>query len=629
MSRKENKENGTDALGPSADRAGHEDIGAIKRAISRASRADASSAPSLKPACMASKGTRKRALEEIVENGALEQFVDRAKKAIRRGCAEMGIRKYASISAMAATAEKEAMQKTGKKQAIEKPVLDVDENKEPVEDDNKPKTLAKDTKERGTVLTEKKPALESDKASSVIDTDTLVKDGEALADITSSSCDTNTSTKSRSKTRAKAKPLRRYPPFDTREASRAAGLSSEATVVILSSEANVHEANEDEYDEEANISVLTARASEYEDTSFEDPSCLESQLTLVAPSSPILRSSLIGEDLPESAIQTKFDSGANDDLPITYGELAELLFEMEQKYCTGTGDGLMRHPKLSGRMRPILVDWLSEVAADYRMHRQTLHLTVQYLDRFLTHTDLVVEPSMLQCYGTACLSIAIKAEEQRVPALSELTDFSKDAFTRDQLRQAEIDVLEALEWHIAAPTLFEFLSLAFQRAAAAVPERFADPTAPGEVGARWRWGESLAVIARRFDTRPFLLACDYADALLHHQESQRFLGSELAAACFYLGTAPCGLDGHVFRECTGYSFAAVWPAIAHVQGLKAQLRPHEAIGLCAQACCESKNRYAAANISRIRADEIWAIQPHHAHLLNEFEEALSATSTAT
>ncbi|KAJ1731632.1 G1/S-specific cyclin-E1, partial [Coemansia biformis] len=302
----------------------------------------------------------------------------------------------------------------------------------------------------------------------------------------------------------------------------------------------------------------------------------------------------------------------------TYTELSDWLRGVEQRHGLGLGLelGLSRHPELSGRMRPILVDWLMEVAADYRMHRQTLQLAVQYLDRFLASTELQVRPSMLQCYGTACLSIAMKAEEQRAPSLTELTDFSKDAFSRDQLKQAELDVLVALGWHLAVPTVFEFLCLMFQRAALLLPERFADPAA---AACKRLPRPCAATTPRRFDPRQLTAACDYADALLHFQGSLRHRASVLAAACFYLGTAPNSLDGPMFAQCTGYAFPEVWPAVLQAKRLRAALDPAAAATLLrVRPCCEDSTRYAS-HLKRIRPAELWAYQPHHVHLLDEFE----------
>ncbi|KAJ1849859.1 Cyclin-A2 [Coemansia sp. RSA 2708] len=434
---------------------------------------------------------RKRSFVET-DDGGVEQFVGKAKMAIKRGCTEMGIRKYASLSSMTASHQSKA------------------------------ENSGKDAARKGA-----HPA---------------------------------------------RKPL--------------AEPSSEATIIVLESE----------------------------DRAVEEEVVLESQITVVEPSSPIsVRAYECDDTEPEKAIPHESTLDPKPELEDTYADLGTLLRKVERRCATGLAGGLARHSALSARMRPILVDWLMEVAADYRMHRQTLHLTVQFLDRFLAHTQIVVEPGMLQCYGTACLAIAMKAEEQRVPTLTELTDFSKDAFTRDQLRQAELDVLVALRWRLAVPTLFEFLALAFQRAAARFPARFADSTVPRGYDA-----SCPAATPRRFRIHQFAVACDYADALLHFHDSLRFPASALAAACFYLGTAPDSLDGAAFAQCTGYAFAAVWPAILHAKQLRAVLDSPAARQLRPTPCCDAGARHAG-HLQRIRSGELWTYQPHHDHLLPQFE----------
>ncbi|KAJ2549320.1 G1/S-specific cyclin-E1, partial [Coemansia sp. RSA 1933] len=376
--------------------------------------------------------------------------------------------------------------------------------------------------------------------------------------------------------------LLRKPPAHDHLDAKDADPSSEATIVLLPSEYDIQEEAEDGSGDDGNSKGEACIGQRYKDTLLDESSLLESQITLVAPSSPfrlaphdvadssILLSSEI-HDMFEPAIQELTPPA--EDFPDTCEDLADWLLDIEREYALGLDRGIARHPELSGRMRPILVDWLMEVAADYRMHRQTLHLTVQYLDRFLAHTPLQVQPSMLQCYGTACLSVAMKMEEKHAPSLNELTDFSKDAFTCDELKQAELDVLEALDWHLAVPTAFEFLCLAFQRAALHFPALFADSTMPDEPKAEWHPSSSPASVPRRFDARQFISACDYVDALLHNQGSLRFSASEVAAACFYLSTSSSSLDGMMFALCTGYSFVDVFPTILHVKRLKAKLDP--------------------------------------------------------
>ncbi|KAJ1668212.1 G1/S-specific cyclin-E2 [Coemansia sp. RSA 1813] len=492
---------------------------------------------------VSSKPTKphKRTLEVSNENSSADNFVDKAKRAIKRRCTEMGIRKYASLSSMSA----------------------------------KHTHVACDKQDR------------------------------------------------------RASRLPRKPPTHDYLEARDTDPSSEATIILLPSEYGVQGEEEEGGEEQEGKADIIER---YKSADLDESSLLESQITLVAPSSPFrLQSHDVADisTLPSSEAHDVFVAAVQaltppeEDFPDTCEDLAGWLLDIEREYALGLDRGIARHPELSGRMRPILVDWLMEVAADYRMHRQTLHLTVQYLDRFLAHTPLQVQPSMLQCYGTACLSVAMKMEEKHVPSLMELTDFSKDAFTCDQLKQAELDVLEALGWHLAVPTAFEFLCLAFQRAALHFPGQFADATMPDKPKAEWHPSSSPASVPRRFDARQFIAACDHVDALLHNQSSLRFSASELAAACFYLSTTSSSLDGTMFTLCTGYSFVDIFPVILHVKRLKAKLDPDSSSLLCAKQCCETKDRYSR-HLKRIRPAELWTIQPHHPHLLPEFEDLYSS-----
>lgn len=401
-------------------------------------------------------------------------------------------------------------------------------------------------------------------------------------------------------------------------------LSSEATVVSLPSEGIIP------YDEEGDTTLFepgTPRLPPHYDDEL-----LDSQLTLIAPSSPILspRAEKPEEEVCRFVPKVRKLTSCKgvEEAPKTYEELGQWMHKQERRYIPSLEQGISRHPELSAKMRPILVDWLMEVATDYRMHRQTLHLTIQYLDRFLARTPLQVKPNMLQCYGTACISLAMKAEEQRVPRLSELTDFSKGAFTRSQLRQAEIDVLSALGWHLSVPTLFEFLCIIFQQAALHAPEKFGDSTAPDNAETTPKFTHGFltacpATTARSFDAQLFMAACDYADTLMHCQRSLKFKASELAAACFYLGTAPSSLKGSTFVKCTGYSFSDIIPVIMHIKRLRSSLDPQFVSPIRAKQCCKIKDRYAT-HLKRIRPAELWAFQPHHAHLLQQFEDAPSS-----
>lgn len=55
-------------------------------------------------------------------------------------------------------------------------------------------------------------------------------------------------------------------------------------------------------------------------------------------------------------------------------------------------------------MRAILIDWLVEVAEEYKIHNETLFLAVSFIDRFLSHMSVL--RGKLQLVGTAAMFIA-------------------------------------------------------------------------------------------------------------------------------------------------------------------------------------------------------------------------------
>ena len=67
-------------------------------------------------------------------------------------------------------------------------------------------------------------------------------------------------------------------------------------------------------------------------------------------------------------------------------------------------DFMARQPDITVTMRCILVDWLVEVNDEYKLNSETLHLAVNYIDRFLS--VMTVVRAKLQLVGTTALFIA-------------------------------------------------------------------------------------------------------------------------------------------------------------------------------------------------------------------------------
>ena len=92
---------------------------------------------------------------------------------------------------------------------------------------------------------------------------------------------------------------------------------------------------------------------------------------------------------------------------------------------------MKRQTDINYGMRAILVDWLVEVADEYKLLPQTLYLTINYIDRFLSVMSVL--RGKLQLVGTACMLIASKFEEIYPPEVSEFVYITDDTYTAKQV----------------------------------------------------------------------------------------------------------------------------------------------------------------------------------------------------
>ena len=114
-----------------------------------------------------------------------------------------------------------------------------------------------------------------------------------------------------------------------------------------------------------------------------------------------------------------------------------------------------RQPEINEGMRGILVDWLVEVAEEYRLVPDTLYLSVAYIDRYLSRT--LVRRSRLQLVGVTCMLIAAKYEEIYPPEVREFCYITDNTYTAPQVLECERRVLDTLNFELTQPTAKSFL----------------------------------------------------------------------------------------------------------------------------------------------------------------------------
>jgi len=106
-------------------------------------------------------------------------------------------------------------------------------------------------------------------------------------------------------------------------------------------------------------------------------------------------------------------------------------------------------------MRGILVDWLVEVHMKYKLRPETLFLSVTILDRFLARKR--IPRKKLQLAGVVSTLIAAKYEEIYPPKITDLVYICDKAYTKDEILEMEIVVLNVLEFQLRTPTAVQFL----------------------------------------------------------------------------------------------------------------------------------------------------------------------------
>lgn len=110
---------------------------------------------------------------------------------------------------------------------------------------------------------------------------------------------------------------------------------------------------------------------------------------------------------------------------------------------------------INPRMRAVLIDWLVEVHMKYKLRSETLFLAIIILDRFLARK--CVSRKRLQLVGVVATLIAAKYEEIYPPKITDLVYICDKAYTKDEILEMEIVVLNVLEFQLRVPTAVQFL----------------------------------------------------------------------------------------------------------------------------------------------------------------------------
>ncbi|KAI0400572.1 hypothetical protein F4802DRAFT_584187 [Xylaria palmicola] len=153
------------------------------------------------------------------------------------------------------------------------------------------------------------------------------------------------------------------------------------------------------------------------------------------------------EDIQEDAWDVSMVAEYGDDI-FRYMKEQEMTLLPNPHYMDNQGE-------IQWSMRSVLMDWVVQVHTRFGLLPETLFLTVNYIDRFLTHK--IVSLGKLQLVGATAIFIAAKYEEINCPSVQEIVYMVDGAYTVEEILKAERFMLSMLDFELGWPGPMSFL----------------------------------------------------------------------------------------------------------------------------------------------------------------------------
>eukprot|EP00871_Galdieria_phlegrea_P004723 jgi/Galph1/5251/GphlegSOOS_G3805.1 len=117
---------------------------------------------------------------------------------------------------------------------------------------------------------------------------------------------------------------------------------------------------------------------------------------------------------------------------------------------------MLEQPDINERMRAILIDWLVDVHLKFKLLPETLYLTVNLIDRFLSLQHITRQK--LQLAGVTAMLIASKYEEIYPPEVRDFEYITDKAYTKEEILGMEAIMLNVLKFDLTIASSLNFLT---------------------------------------------------------------------------------------------------------------------------------------------------------------------------
>ncbi|KAI1201149.1 cyclin-like protein [Nemania serpens] len=161
----------------------------------------------------------------------------------------------------------------------------------------------------------------------------------------------------------------------------------------------------------------------------------------------IVESRRTTEDIQEDAWDVSMVAEYGDEI-FRYMKEQEMALLPNPHYMDNQGE-------IQWSMRSVLMDWVVQVHTRFGLLPETLFLTVNYIDRFLSRK--IVSLGKLQLVGATAIFIAAKYEEINCPSVQEIVYMVDGGYTVEEILKAERFMLSMLDFELGWPGPMSFL----------------------------------------------------------------------------------------------------------------------------------------------------------------------------
>eukprot|EP00542_Grammatophora_oceanica_P019295 CAMPEP_0194030396 /NCGR_PEP_ID=MMETSP0009_2-20130614/3899_1 /TAXON_ID=210454 /ORGANISM="Grammatophora oceanica, Strain CCMP 410" /LENGTH=324 /DNA_ID=CAMNT_0038670335 /DNA_START=111 /DNA_END=1085 /DNA_ORIENTATION=+ len=231
----------------------------------------------------------------------------------------------------------------------------------------------------------------------------------------------------------------------------------------------------------------------------------------------------------------------------------DLFVDMKERQCDFVSPSTFTPNATYLPFRRYLVDWMSDVGEQCRLHNTTVHCSILFLDKVFRSRD--IPRSQWKLLATACISVAAKYEEAEehcppIPDLLQLTKLSSLGHTSLSFREGELEILRHLGWRLRAIPPLHVIGYFLAKGSC-----FEDDT--------WQ-GRSLIEKIPKYVKKYAEFFCNLT---LQEYSFQQYQPTQLAAAILFAARTALQLEPRWRPELvriTGYDEDDIMPTFRHV-----------------------------------------------------------------